>query len=60
MAATTLVFNLTNTPTFGPPDGYCGRSTFGQVTGYAPGNGPRQFPLAGCAGLCARSRSWSP
>ncbi|MGE5645022.1 MAG: carboxypeptidase regulatory-like domain-containing protein [Acidobacteriota bacterium] len=39
-------FNLTNTPTFGRPDEYYGSDTFGQITGYAPGRGPRELQLA--------------
>jgi hypothetical protein len=38
-------FNLTNTPTFGRPDEYFGADTFGQVTSYAPGRGPRELQL---------------
>jgi hypothetical protein len=39
-------FNLTNTPAFGRPDQAYGSSTFGQITGYASGCGPRQLQLA--------------
>jgi hypothetical protein len=39
-------FNMTNTPTFGRPDEAYGSSTFGQINGYAPGNGPRQLQVA--------------
>jgi hypothetical protein len=39
-------FNVTNTPTFGRPNEAYGSSTFGQITSYASGNGPRQLQLA--------------
>jgi hypothetical protein len=39
-------FNVTNTPTFGRPDEYYGADTFGQITSYAPGRGPRELQLA--------------
>jgi hypothetical protein len=38
-------FNLTNTPTFGRPNEAYGSDTFGQITGYAPGRGPRELQL---------------
>jgi len=39
-------FNVTNTPTFGRPNEAYGSDTFGQITSYAPGCGPRQLQLA--------------
>jgi len=39
-------FNLTNTPTFGRPNEAYGSDTFGQITDYAPGRGPRELQLA--------------
>lgn len=38
-------FNVTNTPTFGRPNEAFGSDTFGQITGYAPGRGPRELQL---------------
>jgi hypothetical protein len=38
-------FNLTNTPTFGRPNEAYGSDTFGQITGYAPGRGPRELQV---------------
>ena len=38
-------FNATNTPTFGRPNEAYGSDTFGQITSYAPGRGPRQLQL---------------
>jgi hypothetical protein len=39
-------FNLTNSPTFGAPDASFGSSTFGVISGYAGGTGPRQLQVA--------------
>jgi hypothetical protein len=39
-------FNVTNTPTFGRPNEAYGSDTFGQITGYAPGRGPRELQVA--------------
>lgn len=39
-------FNLTNTTIFGRPNEAYGSDTFGQITGYASGCGPRQLQLA--------------
>ncbi len=39
-------FNMTNTPIFGRPNEAYGSDTFGQITGYASGCGPRQLQLA--------------
>jgi hypothetical protein len=38
-------FNLTNTPTFGRPNEAYGSDTFGQITSYAPGRGPRELQV---------------
>jgi hypothetical protein len=39
-------FNVTNSPTFGRPDSNYGSSTFGVISGYASGRGPRQMQVA--------------
>lgn len=39
-------FNITNTPTFGPPNAVFGSTGFGRITGYAGGRGPREIQLA--------------
>jgi Carboxypeptidase regulatory-like domain len=38
-------FNLTNTPTFGTPNTSFGSSSFGIISGYASGRGPRELQL---------------
>jgi hypothetical protein len=38
-------YNLTNTPTFGRPDEYFGSDSFGIISDYAPGRGPREIQL---------------
>jgi hypothetical protein len=39
-------FNVTNTVTFGTPNATFGSSTFGVISGYAGGRGPRELQLA--------------
>ncbi|HZS50248.1 MAG TPA: TonB-dependent receptor [Bryobacterales bacterium] len=39
-------FNVTNTPTFGRPDSNYGSNTFGVISGYASGRGPREMQVA--------------
>jgi hypothetical protein len=39
-------FNVTNTPTFGRPDSNYGSNTFGVISGYASGRGPRELQVA--------------
>jgi hypothetical protein len=39
-------FNVTNTPTFGRPDSNFGSHTFGVISGYASGRGPRELQVA--------------
>ena len=39
-------YNLTNTPTFGAPNAQYGSSSFGVITGYAGGRGPRELQVA--------------
>jgi hypothetical protein len=39
-------FNITNTPTFGAPDATFGSTTFGVISGYAGGRGPRELQVA--------------
>ena len=38
-------FNFTNTPRFATPDSFLHSLTFGQVTGEAPGSGPRNMQI---------------
>ena len=38
-------YNLTNTPSFGRPNSTFGNSTFGIISGYAPGRGPREMQV---------------
>ena len=39
-------YNVTNTPTFGAPNAQYGSSSFGVITGYAGGRGPRELQVA--------------
>ena len=39
-------FNVTNTPTFGRPDSNFGSNTFGVISDYASGRGPRELQVA--------------
>lgn len=39
-------FNVTNTTTFGAPDSTFGSSSFGVISGYAGGRGPRELQVA--------------
>ena len=39
-------FNVTNTPTFGTPNSTFGSSSFGVISGYAGGRGPRELQVA--------------
>jgi hypothetical protein len=39
-------FNSTNTPTFGTPNSSFGSNSFGVISGYASGRGPREMQMA--------------
>jgi len=39
-------FNITNTPSFGRPNSSFGNNSFGLISGYASGRGPREMQLA--------------
>ena len=39
-------FNLMNTPSFGRPNSTFGNNSFGIISGYAPGRGPRELQVA--------------
>jgi hypothetical protein len=39
-------FNVTNTTTFGTPNATFGSSSFGVISGYAGGRGPRELQVA--------------
>jgi hypothetical protein len=39
-------FNITNTPTFGRPNSSFGSTSFGIISGYASGRGPRELQVA--------------
>ena len=39
-------FNITNTPSFGRPNSSFGSNSFGLISGYASGRGPREMQLA--------------
>ena len=39
-------FNITNTPSFGRPNSSFGSNSFGVISGYAGGRGPREMQVA--------------